>query len=176
MNDLEGGTKEFNCMICLDNKAIVRKTYCDKVKKINCQCNTYCHTKCIKENIFKHNNGSQICFVCKKEYNPKYEKNLNENKFLKTIYYFIKTIYCFFVYFLFFFIFFIFCGYLFQLFGLLLFNKKMILDLFNLLFFLEGMIGVTFVYLLLTKCNPQNTDNLFVKLLTKFSVFFNVDN
>jgi len=181
MTDVEKGEEKFNCMICLDNKDIKRKIYClnhyDKVQKINCQCNTYCHKKCIKENIFKHNNGSQICFVCKKEYSPKYINRIDVNKyqfFLHKLCLIMKINYFIFVYFLFYFLFFIVSSYLFQFLSYI-FTNNINLYPFSLIFFLEGIVSMTIIYLILTRCNPQNENNMYVKIITKFTKIFNIN-
>jgi len=70
---------ENSCIICLDdddkNIETFFCTYKDKVKKINCNCNVYCHTSCINQNIFEYNEGRQDCIICNKEYDPNYENN-----------------------------------------------------------------------------------------------------
>ena len=70
---------ENSCVICLDNNdrdiKIFFCTYKDKLKKINCKCNFYCHTSCINQNVFEYNEGRQNCIICNKEYNPNYENN-----------------------------------------------------------------------------------------------------
>lgn len=180
MNDLESPNISFNCIICLDNDIKKTKKYClyhhDKIKKINCECNVYCHSTCIKENIFKYNDGIQECIICKKIYNPLYKNTIDFSCIERCIIGFYSIIIFFYnivMVFLFFIFFVLISGYISQLFNYL-FSHEYIYNPFNPYFVFGGLLTFMVLFICLTKCNPDNIDNIYVKIFDKYSKLFHL--
>ena len=179
MCDLESDQTNI-CIICLDNDIKKVKKYCltynDKIEKINCDCNVYCHSRCIKDNIFIYNNGNQKCIICKKDYYPLYKKNYEFSKKQNILIFFCEyllQIYTIIIILLFYFIFYLFSGYLLQFIRYIIYGK-FLYNPFNFLFYLPGILFTFLLFLCLTKFNPDNTNNIFVKIFDSYLKMFRI--
>ena len=149
--------EEDRCIICLDKKNKIERVMCfkniDKLEKINCSCNGYCHRSCIIEYI-QNNDNKQNCFICKsKEYSPKYIKKSDSLIIfiLKTIKKILIDIYNILVIAFLFILLYFLSSYFWQILKLIT-NHQFFYNPLDAEFVGEGLIATTVIYLIISGC------------------------